>query len=289
MDLELRHLRCLVAVAEEGTLTDAAIALGLTQSGVSRALAQLEDRLGVRLVQRTTRSLALTAEGVAFRDEALRAISAVDDAIAAAHGKVRPLRLGYSWAAAGEHTNALLRQWRAAHPDIDLQVLRCEDRTAGLDGGRVDVALVRLVIERPHVVEEPLFTEPRFLAVADDHPLALRKCVALRDLCDDTLVISSSTGTTSLDLWPPHAAPQRVIDLHNVDEWLTAIGSGQGIGVTPASTTNQHARSGITFVPITDAPPVTTYLAHNDTRKHPRHDEFIALARKVVRAGRRQR
>ena len=289
MDVELRHLRCLVAIGEEGTVTDAAIALGVSQPAVSRTLAQLEDRVGARLVERSTRRLALTTEGLAFRDEALRALAAVDDAVAAAYGRVRPLRLGYSWAAAGEHTNALLRGWRSRHPDVELQVLRFDDRTAGLASGMVDLALVRVPIDAPHVVVEELFVEPRFMAAADDHPLAARRRVRLRDLRHELLAISSVSGTTTLDLWPPGEAPAVVVDAGNVDEWLTAIASAQAIGVTAASTAHQHPRPGIAYVRLSDAPPVATYIAFHDARRHPRQQEFLALARQVVRSSRPRR
>jgi DNA-binding transcriptional LysR family regulator len=288
MDVELRHLRCLVAIAEEGTVTDAAIALGLTQPAVSRTLAQLEERVGVRLVERTTRHLALTPAGVAFRDEALRALAAVDDAVAAATGTTRALRLGYSWAAAGEHTSALLRQWRVSHPTVPLQLVRSDDRSAGLIGGTVDLALVRVPLPSPHIVTEQLFVEPRVVALAADHLLASRKRLTLSDLSGDTLVTTSVYGTTSVDLWLPGEAPREVVDVGNVDEWLNAVGSGVGVGVTPASTAHQHSRADIAFIPLRGAPPVPTYLAYDDRRTHPMQAQFLALARRVVR-GRRSR
>src|SRR6202034_4618549 len=64
MDLELRHLRCLVAIADAGTFTDAGIELGVSQAAVSRNLLALEDLLGVRLLHRTSRSVTPTAAGV---------------------------------------------------------------------------------------------------------------------------------------------------------------------------------------------------------------------------------
>lgn len=63
MSVELRQLRCLVAIVETGTFTDAAIELGISQAAVSRTLASLEAELGVRLLRRTTREVALTAAG----------------------------------------------------------------------------------------------------------------------------------------------------------------------------------------------------------------------------------
>ena len=67
MTMELRHLRCFLAIAGEGTLTRAATRLHLTQPVVSRTLRQLEDHLGVRLIDRSTHHLGLTAAGHAFQ------------------------------------------------------------------------------------------------------------------------------------------------------------------------------------------------------------------------------
>jgi len=130
--VEVRHLRVLVAVAEQGTLTGAAAVLGLGQPAVSRTLAQLERRVGVHLVRRTTRSLRLTDAGEGFRQAAVRALAALDGAVAAARGSAAPLRLGFSWAAAGRHTLPILLDWRRAHPDRPVVVHRHDDRTAGL-------------------------------------------------------------------------------------------------------------------------------------------------------------
>ena len=63
MDVEVRQLRCLLAVVEEGTFTDAAIGLGMSQAAVSRNISGLEQVLGVRLLERTTRSVGLTRSG----------------------------------------------------------------------------------------------------------------------------------------------------------------------------------------------------------------------------------
>lgn len=93
MDIELRHLRVLVAIAEEGSLTRAGDRLVLSQPAVSRALAQLERRLGVTLVERTSRHVALTQAGAGFADAAREALRAVDRAVETAAAAVRPVRL----------------------------------------------------------------------------------------------------------------------------------------------------------------------------------------------------
>src|SRR5205814_2193429 len=109
MTMELRHLHCFLAIAEEGTLTRAATRLHLTQPVVSRTLRQLEDHLRVRLVDRSTHHLVLTAAGHSFRIRAASAVAAADTAFDPAQLGVWPLRLGHAWSAFGEFTVSLLR------------------------------------------------------------------------------------------------------------------------------------------------------------------------------------
>lgn len=114
--IELRHLRAFLAIAEEGSVTRAASRLRLTQPVVSRTLAALEKHLGARLVDRSTHHLALTAEGVLFRDKAAAAVCAFDEAVDAGRLRHWPLRLGHAWSAFGRYTTPLLRTWQQRHP-----------------------------------------------------------------------------------------------------------------------------------------------------------------------------
>src|SRR5215471_18108047 len=81
MDVELRQLRCLVAIVDEGTFTDAAIGLGVSQAAVSRNLASLERALEVRLLRRTSRSVTPTATGLRVVAQARRVLGEVDDLV----------------------------------------------------------------------------------------------------------------------------------------------------------------------------------------------------------------
>ncbi|NEC18721.1 LysR family transcriptional regulator, partial [Streptomyces parvus] len=139
--VELRHLRAFLAVADELNITRAAARLRLTQPAVSRTLAALERHLGVRLVDRSTHHLALTADGVAFRDKAATAVAAFDEALDSGRLRTWPLRLGHAWSAFGPYTTPLLRTWQERFPGTPLELLRIDDRTAGLTRGEVDAAL----------------------------------------------------------------------------------------------------------------------------------------------------
>ena len=101
MDLELRHLRCLVAIVDSGSFTDAGIELGISQAAASRNLIALEQVLGVRLLHRTSRSITLTTAGVTTLAQARQVLAAADNLIAEATTGHTRLRIGHAWAAMG--------------------------------------------------------------------------------------------------------------------------------------------------------------------------------------------
>lgn len=281
-DLELRHLRVLVALAEEGTFTDAAIRLGLSQPAVSRALARFEAILGVQLVQRTTRSLSLTAAGQGCYEAAVTALLALESVRDAASGRVRPLRLGYAWAAFGPHTSAVLRTWREQHPDVPLEIHRVDERSAGLGSGLVDVAVRRGAVNDAGVLVDSIFREGRMATVPAGSALAERASLRLADLVEEVIAFAPAIGTTTLELWPADARPTRFIEVANTDEWLMAIASGEAVGVTTESTPSQHPHPGVRFVPLLDVPEITVSLVWRPNRLHPALAEFVAVVHQCV-------
>ncbi|WP_225801119.1 LysR family transcriptional regulator [Streptomyces sp. NK15101] len=282
MSIELRHLRCFLAVAEESSLTRAAARLHLTQPAVSRTLAALERHLGARLVDRSTHHLALTAEGRAFQDRAAAALAAFEAAVDPARLRHRPLRLGHAWSAFGPYTTPLLRRWQRAHPETPLELLRIDDRTAGLARGEVDAALLRGSVEAPGLVTAELTTEERVAALPSDSPLADRPRLALDDLAGETVVLNTVSGATTLALWPPTARPTATLTVANTDDWLTAIAAGRGIGVSSASTAALHPHPGVVYRPLPDAPPLPVLLAWRDAFPHPATEALVAMAREIV-------
>jgi DNA-binding transcriptional LysR family regulator len=141
---ELVSMVCFARVVEAGTFTAAAGKLGLSKSAVSARVAELEDRLGARLLNRTTRRLSLTSEGLALYERCAPLLAAADAAAAAAEGAGDEprgvLRVNAPVAFAEEHLAAPLAATLERHPGLHIE-LSLADRVVDLVGEGVDVAV----------------------------------------------------------------------------------------------------------------------------------------------------
>ncbi|WP_079193741.1 LysR substrate-binding domain-containing protein [Streptomyces sp. CB02923] len=286
MNVELRHLRALAAIGDEGTITGAAAALRVSQPALSRTLDQLERRLGTSLVERTTRRLRLTPAGQRLYEHAHRILAQLGDALAEAAAGPRPLRVGFAWAALGRHTVPLLRDWRHEHPGEPVEVHRLGDAEAALRRGTVDLAFLRTVPADDGVLDTvAMYSERRIAAVCESDPLAGEAAVTLADLAHHAIALCATACTTSAELWPAGRRPRRTFEVANVDEWLTVIATGEAAGVTAEATVHSHPHPGVRYLPITDAGPVTVLLARPRTATHPATAAFTAHARHTLRRG----
>ncbi|MCW8096918.1 LysR family transcriptional regulator [Streptomyces tauricus] len=260
MDVELRQLRCLVAIVDEGGFTDAAIALGVSQAAVSRTLASLERALEVRLLRRTSREVTPTATGLRVVAHARRVLGEVEGLVREAASGQSSLRIGYAWSALGRHTLAFQRAWAAARPATELELVRANSATAGLAEGTCELSVVRRPLDERRFDSVIVGLERRLCAMAADDPLARRRSVRLADLAGRVLLVDRRTGTTTTELWPPDARPE-TRDSHDIDDWLTAISTGRCVGMTAESTAHQYPRPGVVYRPVRDAEPIAVRLA----------------------------
>src|SRR5687768_5388451 len=148
--IELRHIRYLIALAEEQNFSRAARRLHMAQPGLSYHIGELERRVGAQLVDRATRPVQLTPAGQALAMEGRRLLASLDEALEftrhIAQGEVGRIRIGSVASATFEVLPRLLRAYRARFPDVQL-VLR-EMTTPGqieaIRTGEIDVGIVRL-------------------------------------------------------------------------------------------------------------------------------------------------
>jgi len=189
MDVDTRLLRYFAAVAAEGSLSRAAERLFVSQPALTKQIKQLEGQLGVQLFTRSRAGMTLTAAGQALDGRIPGMLAGWDQVLretrAAASRAARVLRVGFMSSAANEATQQIVAAFgrRRAGWRVDLQQAAWSDPTAGLAGGDVDAALLRLPFPGQDDMRiEVLLTEPRWVALPVTHPLAAADQICFRQL-----------------------------------------------------------------------------------------------------------
>ncbi|MGW3622965.1 LysR family transcriptional regulator [Streptomyces sp. NPDC000880] len=190
-EVELRHLKHFVAVAEEGSFTRAAERIHLVQSALSVSIRSLERELGSRLFERTTHHVELTDAGQALLVEARRTLRAADaarDAVAAVHGGVRgTVRVGIMHSSALIDLGNLLARYHQERPLVQIVPSAVQGGSTELArqviDGNLDLAFTSLPGGYPPgLTAHLLVSEPMSLACPPDHPFAGHRVVPLAEL-----------------------------------------------------------------------------------------------------------
>lgn len=276
MELELRHLRCLVNIVDTGSFSDAALELGVSQAAVSRTLASLERLLGVRLLHRTSRNVTPTTAGVQVLSRARHLLAEAENLVSEATTGHSRLRVGHAWSAVGRYTAEFQRRWADLYPDVALHLIRTNSPTGGLAEGLCDLAVVRAAFDGRRFDSTVIGHERRHLAMAADDPWARRRSVRLTELTDRLVLVDRRTGTTTSELWPEGARPA-IERTNDIDDWLAEIATGRAVGITPESTATQYRRDGIVFRLLRDAPMVAVRLVWRHHDPHPATHAAVAL------------
>lgn len=276
MEWSLRELRFFVAAADEGSFTDAATRLFVSQAAVSRTIAGLETTVGERLLRRVPRGCELTTTGRQLLPEARRVLAEADKFTDFLTSRHAILRVGYAWAALGRHTAALQRDWARQHPRTQLELVRHNSPTAGLAEGLSDVAIVRRPVDEKKFDSVVVGLERRLVAFASDDPeWSRRRSLRMGEIADRTVVIDPRVGTTSSALWSGSPQPSRFIESSDVDTWLDVIAAGRGVGTTAEATAHHHPRPGVAFRPLTDGPRIPVRLAWDHDHQPPGLRELV--------------
>ncbi|RRO13012.1 LysR family transcriptional regulator [Saccharopolyspora rhizosphaerae] len=282
MNVELRHLRALVALAESETFTTAAAVLRTTQPTLSRTITQLEELTGVRLVERTTREMSFTPAGRQLAATARELLGALDGALAELGHAEAPLRLGWAWAGLGRHTVPLVQEWKRTYAET-IELSRPRDPVEALRRNDIDAALVRRSPPSPEplpgLAMTSLFTEKLVAAIAVDDPRADKNTVTLTEMTQDPVAVCATAPTVTSHLWDHTGDTPTTISVANTDEWLTRISVGDAVGVTAEATTYHHQVPDVAYRPIEDSPPVEVALTWPATTPHPRVHAFAQFAR----------
>ena len=243
--MELRHLRYFVAVAEEGSLTNAAERrLHTAQPSLSRQIRHLELEVGVPLLERRARGIALTAAGRTFLDHARLALLQVEAAGEAARRAAQPDKRAFTLGfLAGQELVWLpeaLRILRGEEPDVEITLAsQSSPELAGaLMRGKVDVAFLRREKDAPGIAFKTLIREPLVAVLPAGHRLAARKAVRVQDFASETYISPTRVAPALKAAIESYAAKSGVVlkphyDAENISSVLSLVTSTGGVTLMP--------------------------------------------------------
>lgn len=254
MDLEIRHLKLLLAVSEEGSLTGAARRLHLTQSALSHQLRDAERGLGRPLFLRGSRRMVLTSAG----DRMLRSARLVLDELAAAkeeiaetpHAAEGTLRLATACYTCYHWLPPALAEFQKSYPLVDVQVVAeaTRDPIPPLLDGRIDLAITSDPIRSSRITAQSLFGDELLVVLPPGHRLAKAPFVGAEDIAQETLITYSAAKedlTVFRDvLVPAGLKPRRWIPMELTEAIVELVRAGQGISVMASWAAEPYAKGG---------------------------------------------
>lgn len=293
--MELRYLRCFIAVAEELHFSRAAERLHIEQSPLSRTIKKLESDLGVILLERTSRGARLTWAGQVFLEDARRILLSLDqakaNAKAAATGYRGTLRVALSDGIARVRLSALLALCREEEPEVEIRLseMPFAQQLKGLQNDLYDIGFTFADGIDEGIITEPIWRDPLVVAVPARHPLLAHKRVPLDEVLSYPLVLCHPEVcegcSQQLERLLRSAGAQPAVAEHVAthDLMLALVAAGYGIGFSSAAhiaackTTDVIARplAGHSFM-------LTTYLLRPDNEPSEQLSSFIRRVGKVA-------
>jgi DNA-binding transcriptional LysR family regulator len=263
-DIELRHLRYFLAVAEELHFGRAAERLHLAQPPLSQQIRKLEEIVGYALFLRTSRSVKLTGAGEIFLERARRTLRNVhedlEEARSLGRGEAGFLRVGFIGSSMLTSLPAMLGEYRRAYPAVQLQLHEghTSDVMRAVSSGQWDIGILRDGGPSEGLHVKTLFSEPFFAVVPSAHPLAVRHNISASALRDEPFVFFPAIAGTRAYEKPVSICEKHGFRPHVVQEapqWLTLlrlIDAGLGVTIAPACV-RQVATPGVVFLRLRGA------------------------------------
>jgi DNA-binding transcriptional LysR family regulator len=293
MNIDLRHLRYFVAVAEELHFGRAATKLGIQQPPLSQQIRQLETELGLTLFVRTSRSVSLTAAGQELLERSRRTLSRLQEDLNAVQrigrGEVGALNIGFAGSAMLTVLPDVIRTYRRQYPDVQLSLREMVTSVslAHLREGTIDLGFLRDPGENEGFVIESLLNEPYIAILPAKHRLAAHKSISAAKLKGEPLIFyGRKEGPMAYD--KTIALCQRAgftpEIVQEAPQWPTAVrlvAAGLGISIAPACVAKLGV-PGVVFRRITAKNAFTEIaLGRRDEPATPPEGAFVKLAREA--------
>jgi DNA-binding transcriptional LysR family regulator len=265
-EVELRALRYFVAVAEERNFTRAAERLMMTQPALSRAVRALETAVGVPLLVRGYRDVALTEAGEVLLTRARSIDDQTSAAIrlarraAAGEPRVRVTAPGCDF----EVLDQLVSSFNDTEPLVPAAPVIVDARAQAdqLRDGTADVGLLRTApFDEEGRDSEEIYSDPRVVVLRADHALAQRSEVTLADVAHLPVIRCRGKRPNPYLLWPPDEIPSISSvagpDIGESSEIRAMVLLGEGVAFLPKSVAVERAGPGISLIRVVDCPPST--------------------------------
>lgn len=292
MNLELRHLRYFVALAEELNFARAAARLNMTQPPLSQQIIQMEAEIGAALFVRGRRPLRLTAAGLDLLEDARRLLahadSVMDNARRAARGERGTLVVAFITGALPRLLPNLLNRYRAQYPGvrIDLREMVSPLQCEALASGEIDVGVMRPMEKQPAIRTLELVREEMLVALPHGHVLATRTALSAEQVCHEPFIAFSNTSARYFDdiaqrfFRRAGRLPEVVQVANQLYTVLALVAGGIGVALVPESARHM-AFPDVAFVPLAsgEALHASLVLGWNDVAPpEPVLAHFIAIA-----------
>lgn len=241
MAVDLRHLRYFVAVAEERHFSRAAERVHLSQPALSQQVRHLEDLLGVKLLERTSKKVELTESGRVLLNEAHKVLVQVDHALRetrrAGGQSVQRLRLGYVEYGTFPIIAPVMKRFEERYPDVRLErheLYPAQFAKALLEGG-IDIGIGVLHSAGEALITEALFRGHWTVILPDDHRLTLHSYISLTELAKERLILFARRNNPPLfdailaqcqQVW---GYPAAVVETSQVPAGVSMVLEGLGI------------------------------------------------------------
>ncbi|MBO9679992.1 MAG: LysR family transcriptional regulator [Acidovorax sp.] len=289
--MDLRHLRCFLAVAEELHFARAAARLHMEQSPLSRTIRELEDNLGMQLFVRTSRSTRLTQAGRLLLEHVPRVFAALEQAResvkAAANGFHGQLRIALSDRVMPAGLSALLARCREEDPEIGMRLFDVPllQLLQGLHDELYDVGFSMADEVGDGLIVEPAWEDELMVALPARHPALVYKRIPLDEVLryplvlGDPAVCEGHARQVDRVLRAQEKEPLMVQHVASPDMMMALVSAGLALGLAGAAHIAANRESNIVARPLAGKPPMlTTYLVRRNT------EPSQALARFIERA-----
>ncbi|SDM51382.1 DNA-binding transcriptional regulator, LysR family [Oryzisolibacter propanilivorax] len=286
--MELRHLRCFLAVAEELHFARAAERLHIDQSPLSRTIKELEEELGTRLFVRTTRSTQLTRAGRLFLEYVPRVFAALEQARdsvkSATKGYHGQLRIALSDGITPLRLPSLLAQCREEDPEVEVRLFEVPlaQQIKGLHDDLYDAGFSMADDVGDGLVVTPAWEDELMVAVPARHPILSYKRVPLEEVLHYPLVLGDPAvcegHARQIDriLRKYEREPLIVQHVATFDLMMTLVSAGLALGLAGAAHIASSRELGVVARPLAGKPPMlTTYLLRRNTELLEVVDRFI--------------